>query len=208
METMKPRRFKLIKEYPYYEQLKNGIIIEYDNIKGIYFYQINSDKCIIFNKHEVEDFPEFWQEMKNKSMKEENERYQMCKDQNAQIDCRVEDCKYYNGAGECMNVSPAITLNETKERGKWFTCWSHKSKKKPVLITEDGKELFECDEYWYVDISFNHFNIGYSNLTNYINKKLNNWKYFSTQESAKKWIDENKPKWSDKDTISFHWYIK
>ena len=69
---MKPRRFKLIKEYPYYEQLKNGIIIEYDNIREIYFYQIHPDKCILFNKHEVENYPEFWQEIKNENWIDEN----------------------------------------------------------------------------------------------------------------------------------------
>jgi hypothetical protein len=47
-------------------------------------------------------------------------RYPMCKDQPAQIDCRVDKCKYYTGAGACSNVSPAITLNANRT----FVCWS------------------------------------------------------------------------------------
>lgn len=44
----------------------------------------------------------------------------MTYDQPCQIDCRVTSCKFYKGAGNCENVSPAITLNEN---GK-FVCWS------------------------------------------------------------------------------------
>ena len=47
-------------------------------------------------------------------------RYQMTYDQPCQIDCRVTSCKFYQGAGVCNNISPAITLNES---GK-FVCWS------------------------------------------------------------------------------------
>lgn len=47
-------------------------------------------------------------------------RYPMTYDQPCQIDCRVTSCKFYKGAGKCVNVSPAITLNEN---GK-FVCWS------------------------------------------------------------------------------------
>ena len=51
-------------------------------------------------------------------------RYPMFKDQAAQIDCRNTKCKFYIGAGNCTNVSPAITLNENKT----FVCWSNQTK--------------------------------------------------------------------------------
>lgn len=54
----------------------------------------------------------------------DNERYPMCKDQLAQIDCLNTDCKYNNGGGQCGNVSPAITLNYAEHAG--FVCWSKK----------------------------------------------------------------------------------
>lgn len=44
----------------------------------------------------------------------------MCKDQPAQIDCRVVNCVFYGGAGVCSNVYPSITLNSDKT----FVCWS------------------------------------------------------------------------------------
>jgi len=47
-------------------------------------------------------------------------RYPMTYDQPCQIDCRVTICKFYQGAGVCNNISPAITLNENGE----FVCWS------------------------------------------------------------------------------------
>ncbi len=47
------------------------------------------------------------------------ERYPMCKDQKAQIDCRVHNC-FYNHGAKCNNESPAITLN----LGRHFNCWS------------------------------------------------------------------------------------
>lgn len=53
------------------------------------------------------------------------ERYRMCSDQPAQIDCRVTTCLFYKGGGNCSNISPAITLNEN---GK-FVCWSCKTEK-------------------------------------------------------------------------------
>lgn len=52
-----------------------------------------------------------------------NERYPMCKDQPAQIDCRNTDC-IFNKNGSCTNESPAITLNKD---GK-FKCWSEITK--------------------------------------------------------------------------------
>lgn len=39
--------------------------------------------------------------------------YPMSTSQFAQIDCRVTTCKFYQGAGVCSNISPAIVLNES-----------------------------------------------------------------------------------------------
>lgn len=57
----------------------------------------------------------------------EQERYPMGKDQPAQIDCRVESCVFYKGAGTCSNLSPAITLNKNGH----FVCWSNKQSNPP-----------------------------------------------------------------------------
>ena len=47
------------------------------------------------------------------------ERYPMCDDQPAQIDCRVETCSFHKD-GNCTNVSPAIVLLPSG----YFICWS------------------------------------------------------------------------------------
>jgi hypothetical protein len=47
------------------------------------------------------------------------DRYPMCADQPAQIDCRVTSCRFYR-KGTCTNVSPAITLNDNGR----FICYS------------------------------------------------------------------------------------
>lgn len=56
--------------------------------------------------------------------------YPMCKSQPAQIDCRIEECKYHVNA-ECTNPSPAITLNPKQDGDSLhgaFTCWSMERK--------------------------------------------------------------------------------
>jgi hypothetical protein len=61
--------------------------------------------------------------------KELEEKYPMADPQLAQVDCRLIDCIYNKGAGQCENVAPAITLNpklEGESQGT-FVCWSHKT---------------------------------------------------------------------------------
>lgn len=45
----------------------------------------------------------------------------MCEPQLVQLDCRVDTCKFYQGAGKCSHPSPEITLNANKR----FYCWSN-----------------------------------------------------------------------------------
>lgn len=47
-------------------------------------------------------------------------RYPMGNDQPVQLDCRIDDCVFYRGGGQCSNVAPAITLNANRT----FNCWS------------------------------------------------------------------------------------
>lgn len=66
------------------------------------------------------------------------ERYPMCEDQPAQIDCRITDCDYHK-CGSCNNVSPAITLNENGT----FVCWSKSLKKPTAEPVFDPSKPFE-----------------------------------------------------------------
>lgn len=58
------------------------------------------------------------------------ERYNMTKDQNAQIDCRRVLFEFNNGGGNCSNISPAITLNDNKS----FVCWSSSESEEPKYV--------------------------------------------------------------------------
>ncbi len=53
-----------------------------------------------------------------------SERYPMCKDQPAQVDCHVKDCPFHLNEGQCSNVSPAITLNPNHT----YVCWTGRHK--------------------------------------------------------------------------------
>jgi len=55
-----------------------------------------------------------------------HKEYPLCKKQDAQIDCRVTSCRYYGGKGQCLNIAPAITLNENNK----FVCWSNEERVK------------------------------------------------------------------------------
>jgi len=47
-------------------------------------------------------------------------RYPMCEEQPAQIDCRLIDCRFHHPQKGCINEAPAITLNNSNK----FVCWS------------------------------------------------------------------------------------
>lgn len=53
----------------------------------------------------------------------QSDRYPMCNDQHAQIDCRRSGCKWHDN-GKCTNVSPAITVNKDGTA----VCWSYENK--------------------------------------------------------------------------------
>jgi len=57
------------------------------------------------------------------SLQKKLDRYPMCKDQPAQIDCRKDWCLFWR-KGSCKNISPAITLNQDGT----YRCWSYEEK--------------------------------------------------------------------------------
>lgn len=67
------------------------------------------------------------------------ERYRMCEDQPAQIDCRVEECVFYKQGG-CTNSSPALTLTVSG-----YLCWSRipRSRYLEVKSKELQDEFYE-----------------------------------------------------------------
>ena len=105
--------------------------------------------------------------------------------------------KEYPGSGELGK----ILTDKCEKIENWPEYWEE-IKDEPILITEDGKELFKGDEYYKVntknwELTIPSFNLRY----NY--KKEAHCIYFSTFEKADEWFSENKPKWSDIDMKVF-----
>lgn len=70
--------------------------------------------------------------------------------------------------------------------------------KEPLFITEDGVEIFENDIYYIVDWNFDISEEKASNSES----SIKGCRYFSDFDLARKWIDENKPKYSKKDILN------
>jgi len=86
--------------------------------------------------------------------------------------------------------------------------WNHLNtithSKKPLLITEDGVEIFEGDFYSFiyedkVQTSIAMASAKYAKIDGY---------YFSTIDAACKYLEENKPQYSKKDLLSFSGYAR
>lgn len=133
-------------------------------------------------------------------------------------------------AGEIRKIT-GISLDDTgvsefsKRSIPWLECgkdygtcldWAVHYKE-PILITEDGAELFEgdycCAVYTLPDIVRTPYTM-HSTPNNNMFKitkayrdhpevLIKGCKYFSTKEAAEKYIEENKPRFSKKDMLSF-----
>lgn len=68
----------------------------------------------------------------------------------------------------------------------------HSNKKKPILVTEDGKEIFENDIYYIVTESFNK-HAGRAEPEDFL---VAGNKRFSTEKAAQEYIKWNKPMYS------------
>jgi hypothetical protein len=106
------KKYKLLKDYetPSFI-IRAGVIKTLNEWKEI-FRDLSSDDFDIKND---------WFEL---IKCDHNKRHSMCNDQTAQIDCRIETCFHYEHSGNCINISPAITLNEDGT----FNCWSYDHK--------------------------------------------------------------------------------
>lgn len=59
-------KYKLIKKYPGCSKL-DTYVYKVDSIKGYYYIETNSE--ITYSREEVEDYPEFWDEYPEKTLK-------------------------------------------------------------------------------------------------------------------------------------------
>lgn len=71
--------------------------------------------------------------------------------------------------------------------------------KQPLFRTEDGVDIFEGDKVYYCNKDYKLYNSKAD--TKFHNGENKNYKYFSTKETAEKYILENKPCLSIKDVL-------
>jgi hypothetical protein len=103
-------------------------------------------------------------------VRSDKDRYPLCKDQLAQIDCRKTECPFHED-GKCNNSSPAITLHHI---GK-FICWSRNiletefKENEEYEICEYFRECERC-EYYNDDCPFEGKMISFKQCQNLISK--------------------------------------
>jgi hypothetical protein len=130
-------------------------------------------------------------ELFNNFLKERMAKYKLKKwypslPKDWEIGIEVEKCtidKRYYVSNQWYK--PLISQTEVENNPEFW----EKVKDKPILITEDGKEINEGDQYFIGAI--------------YIPGKEIIPKYFSTKALRDKYIEENKPMYSKKDMLNF-----
>ena len=71
--------------------------------------------------------------------------------------------------------------------------------KKPILTTEDGVDLYDRDDYWYVYLA--NYDI-HKSIVSIYSETHSTSKTFSTRQAAKDYVNLHKPKFSKQDIIT------
>jgi len=188
------KKYKLIKEYPGCNISLGETVTDHLNCKTLYNNGANS-----FDKGEVEDYPEYWEEVK------EIPEY---------VKCTKEEGSNYV-VGVFYEVSPAGRIYYKELSEKYWAYWQYNQHRfvpatkeeydaqfKPVLfVTEDGVEIREGDNFW---ATYNYdiiLDIPHKCTATSSFSKVNWTNLFSTKEAAEKYIDMNKPIYSKKQAI-------
>lgn len=106
--------------------------------------------------------------------------------------------------------SQSFMLSKSTNPEKYPEFWEKIEEKQPLFITEDGKEIFEDSDVWWVRTTFEDktfcddkpFEYGLFNRDWNTRSKSLRYKWFSTKEAAEKWIEENKPVYSKKQILN------
>ena len=96
----------------------------------------------------------------------------------------------FNNNGEDWNTPNMLIVADCKDFPEFW-----EEIKEPLFVTEDGVDVFKYDYFYYVS----KYGICYKGYARELSATNKEFKYFSTPEAAKKYIDQNKPKFSVKD---------
>jgi hypothetical protein len=211
------KKYKLIKEYPQSPPL-NTILDE----RPLGGYYTHKDGWWVLD-YEVEQHPEFWQELVEKE-------YKILKFRNRITGGTRETSTWYPDApdnweiyqikrisdGEIFTIGDVVNIGLGSRRiarfdvtndyliivhekgvitSEYFQDMEHVEK--PLFTTEDGVDIYEKDVVYIVDTAHN--------ILISANKAKADWNcnktyiYFKYKENAEKWIEDNKPKYSKRD---------
>lgn len=213
-------KYKLIKKLPFEGSPEIGYISEEKTIESKLHYW-NA------NWFDPANYPEFWEKVVEKDWEILNQGYngligkweikavkRKCDGEifsvGDKLDLRAGGIRKITG----ISLDDSGVSEFSKRSIPWLECgkdygtcldWAVHYKK-PILITEDGVELFEGDVVYYVLISDRY--IIYSNPVNKYDGGNPNYKYFSTKKAAEKYIEENKPRFSKKDILNLYEKLK
>lgn len=206
------KKYKLIKEYPGSPKL--GTIVE---LKNDGFYPINTPGGWFSEKYHLKPFPEFWEEVVEKDY--EILSYKSLKKGHILFYNEKYDKNFFNNYNWIINSVKRLSDGEIftvgdKTNAGNLTGFSIKNnkiithhnpsgqdlnddyyleglvlQKQPIFTTEDGVDIYDGDNYYWLDRSLNINNSGYTSI--FMNTL--NTLYFSTKEKAKEYILMNKP---------------
>lgn len=196
-------KYRLIKAYPMVG-ITEGKIVEKTEDETY----ITEGRFIAFNSCEVENYPEFWEKVEEKG-------YVVLKRKVANplqvalcdiiIVKRLSDGEIFE-VGDVTNFGKIIKIYEAentvfiqRESDKMNTPLSEiKHKKKPILVTEDGVEIFDPNIvlYTYSTKGKSDYCAVFAKDTD---KSISTYKWFSTSEARNKYAEENKKQYSIKD---------
>ena len=214
------KKYKLIKKYPSLpSDWEEGMIVKRITPHNLYLsYWPESDKHYVESvpPREVENYPEFWEEVKdNYEILDKdyipgyrsfgsNDNSNMWKIKTIK---RLSDREIFSIGDKVEHKKGAkFTIKDiriyegnlqlTSGTGIVASIGNIEHQKEPLFVTEDGVEIFEGDSYYFVT---SHWRIFKELPANKFSGKSTGIKYFSTKEAAKKYVDENKPRYSKKD---------
>jgi hypothetical protein len=227
------KKFKLIKEYPGSPNL--GTTCEERNNKSSFCYYFEGEKNIGITKDQVENQPEYWEEVIEKGYEivsyvaKDNPNNVTTKRRGAHLHeeywkilsvKRLSDEEVFT-VGDLItgySYEDARSIQTIKicsytgimklEQEKGFTSLCAATKvKNPIFLTHDGKDIFTEDIVWYV----NKENFYYDYIKAYPEVKFNSEirAYFLTREDAENYIERNKPRLSIEDCsqILLKWFL-
>ena len=211
------RKFKCVKNYPGADL---GTIVQYQLGAFPEYFDIKDAKR--YNKKDIENYPEFWEEIVEKDYEilsgrthipsGSTEIYSIRRKSDG-IEFKIGDKLDFSDDDDdkCYKSITEISLNSIGKDGMgkrtvpWLQCGKDygtcleyaRLVKEPILTTEDGYEMFEGDCVYFITPLMNTVFVKQNITKDFSDTCI----YFKTKENVEKYIYENKPEFSRKQIL-------